>query len=214
MRRTIRAALAPVRMRPPEQYGFAQTDARSDVYSLGKLLLFCLTDASCEKQKDAADNLACTQLPPALQDSLKAVVHKATALDPNVRYASAHELMQAFRAAAYPHPRHAPAKLGRLLGNTLIVLFALALAGALVNTVESRPVDQPLWFSLIQNLGFFVMPPIYLLAPLFDPHPLRKENHAFYQERRRTFMRAWYSRGLAVIGLVVIVVIVCAQFVA
>ena len=62
---------------PPEQYGYRATDARSDVYSAGVLLRYCLTG-----EYSGADD---TGLPPALQR----VIRKATRFDPQDRYPNA-----------------------------------------------------------------------------------------------------------------------------
>ena len=66
----------------PEQYGFAQTDARSDVYSLGRLLGYMLTGVLPDAPSfdDALDDRL---LVPA---SLARVVRTATAFEPSQRY--------------------------------------------------------------------------------------------------------------------------------
>lgn len=79
----------------PEQYGFAQTDARSDVYGIGRLLGYLLTgvepsDEAFEKELDA---LALTQ--PALAH----VVRTATTFEPSARFQSAAALAEAAREA-------------------------------------------------------------------------------------------------------------------
>lgn len=80
---------------PPEQFGYAQTSVRSDVYALGMLLYYCLAEKTPDArlvQGGFAE--ACV---PA---TLRPVLVRATAFDPRERYASARELKEAFLEAA------------------------------------------------------------------------------------------------------------------
>ncbi len=87
----------------PEQYGFAQTDARSDVYAIGKLLGFMLTGMQPDWDAYEAE-LANTD---AVDGRLAVVVRRACAFEPSARYQSAAELADAVAAASgeAPGPR-------------------------------------------------------------------------------------------------------------
>jgi hypothetical protein len=67
---------------PPEQHGYAQTDARSDVFSAGMLLRFLLT-GSAEREATITDK------------GLAKIVEKSTSFAPESRYQSALALRQA-----------------------------------------------------------------------------------------------------------------------
>jgi len=64
---------------PPEQYGFAQTDCRSDIYSLGVVLRYWLKNTTNRNAK----------IP---DKALKRIVAKCTKLDPEARYQTVTEL--------------------------------------------------------------------------------------------------------------------------
>ena len=88
----------------PEQYGFMQTDARSDVYALGRLLGYALTG---EKPDTDAYETALSDrsiVPEALYD----VVQKATAFEPSARYQTAGELARAAQEALTGMPLPEP----------------------------------------------------------------------------------------------------------
>ena len=78
----------------PEQYGFAQTDARSDVFSLGRVLAYALTAA--DPQDASFDSVA--QESPLVPPALRAVIKKATAFEPSGRYQSVGDLERALAA--------------------------------------------------------------------------------------------------------------------
>ncbi|MCD8316463.1 MAG: serine/threonine protein kinase, partial [Eggerthellaceae bacterium] len=76
---------------PPEQYGFGQTDCRSDVYAMGMLLYFILTG------KTPNPSMAGGYFnDPAIPAYLRPVLSKATAFSPADRYASAKDLLEGF----------------------------------------------------------------------------------------------------------------------
>ncbi|MDR2572702.1 MAG: serine/threonine protein kinase [Oscillospiraceae bacterium] len=67
---------------PPEQYGFAQTDCRTDIYSLGVVMRYWLTGMTDKNTK--------------IQDkTLEHIASKCTALAPESRYQSADALKKA-----------------------------------------------------------------------------------------------------------------------
>ncbi len=79
---------------PPEQYGTAQTDERSDIYSLGMTLFHLLTNTLSEKGFGV--KVKDVQLAnPHVSLSIARALEKATALEPEMRY----ENVAAFRLA-------------------------------------------------------------------------------------------------------------------
>ncbi|MCD8391285.1 MAG: serine/threonine protein kinase [Firmicutes bacterium] len=92
---------------PPEQYGFAQTDERSDIYAIGAAAYSILTNG------DPVQNLD------SYSGSLKPIIKKCMQLDPSDRYKSVEELEKAFEGK------------GALNKKTLLIAAA-ALLGAAV----------------------------------------------------------------------------------
>lgn len=86
------------RYAPPEQFGFGQTDVRSDIYALGKVLFFCLTG---KQPPNALDARSCEEC--GVPRPFARVICKACAFDPRERYASVREL----GAAVGSLPSHA-----------------------------------------------------------------------------------------------------------
>lgn len=78
---------------PPEQYGFAQTDHRSDVYSFAVLLHVMLTG------KYPKEGLFCRK-------EINHVLKKALSLSPQERFADITEFRNAVHRAVAPRPEH------------------------------------------------------------------------------------------------------------
>lgn len=80
---------------PPEQFGYGQTDVRSDVYALGLLLFYCLTERAAT-HRDRERGFADAQVP----EEFRAVIQRAAAFDPDARFACVADLQAAFDQAA------------------------------------------------------------------------------------------------------------------
>ncbi len=87
---------------PPEQYGTARTDPRSDVYSLGATLYAALTGIIPEDGLDRATGKSkltpIRQIKPDISQKLASVVEKSLEVDPEKRYQTAFEFQQALMA--------------------------------------------------------------------------------------------------------------------
>ena len=79
---------------PPEQFGYRQTDERSDVYSLGMILYHLLTGQtpSAALHDGGFED-------PDIPEALRPVLMRATEFDPDRRYQSADDLRLAFEAS-------------------------------------------------------------------------------------------------------------------
>ena len=81
---------------PPEQYGSARTDPRSDIYSLGATLYCALTNAIPEDGLDRAMNRVnltpIQKLNPRVSDQVANIINKCLEIQPRDRYQSAEEL--------------------------------------------------------------------------------------------------------------------------
>ncbi len=73
----------------PEQYGYRQTDGRSDIYALGMLYLFLLTGGM---------NVQELRYQKRIPPSVRRIIGKCTRLDPDDRYQSCGKLERAIRA--------------------------------------------------------------------------------------------------------------------
>lgn len=87
----------------PEQYGFGQTDVRTDVYALGAVLAYCCCGIEPTGALDTAVLRAHGVPEPVLQ-----VMLRASAFDPSARFADAAELARAFEAACTEASRRLP----------------------------------------------------------------------------------------------------------
>ena len=89
----------------PEQYGFADTDVRTDVYAIGRLLGYVLTGVRPERDAEPAYRRALAdeaRVPPAL----RAVVERASAFEPSARYQRAADMAEALERAAGQSTAH------------------------------------------------------------------------------------------------------------
>lgn len=109
---------------PPEQFGYQQTDIRSDLYSLGILLHYCITG-----EYEIDDNTLREIAAP-----IQVIIRKATMFDPDKRYQTTAELLPDLLVVRYPcllqsaalHPQHS--KTAKALFVVLLLNLGLLIA--------------------------------------------------------------------------------------
>jgi serine/threonine protein kinase len=100
---------------PPEQYGSARTDPRSDIFSLGATLYTALTDVLPEDGLDRGmgrmDLTPINKHNPKVSDHVNSIIEKCLAVVPEERYQSAEELRFALMEARSISRRKLPLEL-------------------------------------------------------------------------------------------------------
>ncbi len=98
---------------PPEQYGTAPTDQRSDIYALGATLYFALTGRvppeAIERITGRSDKLIPPRsINPTVPPALEQVILKAMRVNRGERFASVQEMLQALTTSFLPTPQRVP----------------------------------------------------------------------------------------------------------
>lgn len=112
----------------PEQYGFAQTDERTDLYALGATLIWTLTGSYDRDSLEAAP----------VSRQLKGVLRKCTAFSPEDRYPTAAALRDGLGGKARGRQR-------KLLAAVCALALCLGAAGAVA--LPQMQGSQPVEFS-------------------------------------------------------------------
>jgi serine/threonine protein kinase len=81
---------------PPEQYGKGQCDQRSDIYSLGATLFYCLTHHTMEEVADKRKGIS--SINPLVNRSLEKIISRCIEKEPHKRYQSIDDLHQELKA--------------------------------------------------------------------------------------------------------------------
>ena len=138
----------------PEQFGFAQTDGRADVYSCGVLLNFLLTGCLPDEKR--------------YEGKLSSVIDQCTQIDREKRYDSAAQLSQILKGNRYTKERRfrpLPGFRGKnpvpkVIMSVLIAFYFLLLAVFISNVIEdgsSGMGDNETWIGTVIHFAILFL---------------------------------------------------------
>lgn len=157
---------------PPEQFGFGQTDERSDVYALGMLLYFCLTETTPDAKARAREFAA-----PFVPESLRSVIACAVELDPADRFQSVGELKETFvRAVASLQCRSGAEPAQKRFAADTRAPVSVGSQKHRARAEAVRPIGflsrVPLWLGIVWDcvlLALFVLFAVVAIMQMIDP---------------------------------------------
>ena len=179
---------------PPEQFGYGQTDERSDVYALGMLLYYLLAE------RDPSPSVAAAGFAgPEVPFALRPVLQRACAFDPAARFQTVRDLKAAFLAALAP----AGASPADVVDVALLVVWLLFMAVliAMPFTPDERYATWPFWLLAFQYWTFGIPFFTGFLFILTDVRVLR---------RAAPRLRLLQGARLRILGIALVVVGVIA----
>ncbi|MDO4841316.1 MAG: serine/threonine-protein kinase [Phoenicibacter congonensis] len=186
---------------PPEQYGFGETNAASDIYSLGMVFYFMLT-----KKLSSAPLRDNPQIVTGVPPEFLRVLLKSTAFDPKQRYSSVTEMKKALGALSKRSAKKssekkpvasankAPAQVnktndafkntyafkvvGRVWNVCVTVVWLLMfLAGVLgIFNANGEFANRSLTYRLVADIGIIIVPVTIWAFVLFDKSRLKKKH--------------------------------------
>ena len=121
----------------PEQYGYRQTDQRTDVYAIGQTMLYMVTE--CYEQNQLSE---CK-----ISRKLKKIIEKACSFEPDKRYADAAELRKAIEKCQ-ENSSMVYKKAGAVVGLTATGILAVFLSNTGILTDITSPKSQVLAESI------------------------------------------------------------------
>jgi serine/threonine protein kinase len=136
----------------PEQFGYMQTDMRSDIYSLGVLMFYMLTGSlDIQHLEDYA-----------ILDALKSIIKKCVAFSPNDRFSSAKHLKSAIIKFSQRRPMPKFVYLIPIQALLIITAALYAVFSHFSNTPRKVVLASPLIESAVrQELGKKAEEPLY-----------------------------------------------------
>ncbi len=186
---------------PPEQYGTARTDNRSDIFSLGATLYAALTgnipEDALARAMEQSDLTSIRKINPRVSRRLTGVIEKSLKVQPDERYQSAEEFKQALLSSRTSPRRNTggeyivtPPPEGAVKPNTSVDPLSPLL-------IEDRPARSP---DRSGGMPIFVSSP--LDEPAFERAPSRP--------RKRSRLRGcvW----VAVIAIFLVVLSIAAAY--
>lgn len=142
----------------PEHYGGAETDARSDIYTLGASLYELLTGGR-RKQVGAFQFAPVRDLNPEVSPEIEAVLAKATAFKPEDRYQSALEMRNALlKALGRAVPKLPPKPGGEKKASvpvSLLVVLALLIGGGWFGYSQYQATKSPFYGGPVESIGTY-----------------------------------------------------------